>query len=132
MKRTIDSLIGIAAAASMLAAQAPPAGGPPAQQSMKGVVRKRLAPVSSEVLHVKLPRPVEKKLKNGLPVLVIEKHKVPTVTMDLVLPASTLNDPADLPGVAEFTAEMMRLGTKTRTAKDIAETLTELGASRCT
>ncbi|HET8550217.1 MAG TPA: pitrilysin family protein [Bryobacteraceae bacterium] len=130
MRTILHSLIATAAMA-VLAAPQEPAGapGPAAQQSMKGVVRKRLAPVSNEVLHVKLPRPVEKKLKNGLPVLVIEKHKVPTVTLDLVLPASTLKDPAELPGVAEFTAEMMRLGTKTRSAKEIAETLTELGAS---
>jgi predicted Zn-dependent peptidase len=111
-----------------LAAQEPPAA-PQPQQSLKGVVRKNLAPVSSEVLRVKFPRPYEKKLKNGLTLLVIERGKLPTVDIDLVLPASTLRDPADLPGVAELTAEMLRLGTAKRSAREISETLSELGAS---
>ena len=34
-----------------------------------------------------------------------------------------------MPGVSDATAALIRLGTKTRTSKDIAETLAELGAS---
>src|SRR5262245_40350668 len=90
--------------AAILAAQEIPQG-----QSLKGVVPKNLAPVSTEVLRVKLPRPVERKLKNGVQVLVIENHKVPTITIDLVLPASSLLDPPDLPGVGDATADMLRL-----------------------
>ncbi len=98
-------------------------------QSVKGVVRKNLAPVSTEVLRVKLPRPVERKLKNGLTVLVIENHRVPVVTMELVLPASTLSDPAEMPGVAEAVAEMLKQGTATRTSRQIADELSETGSS---
>jgi zinc protease len=110
---------------TLLAQQAPA----PAPESLKGVVQKKLAPVSKEVLHVRLPRPAERKLKNGLPVLVVEKHKIPTVNFDLVIPASNLAEPAELTGLAECTAEMLRMGTKTRSARQIAESLSELGAS---
>ncbi len=104
---------------------------PPLAQSApaKGVVPKKLAPVSTEVLRVKLPRPVERKLKNGLTVLVLENHRVPVVTMELVLPASTLSDPPQMPGVAEAVAEMLKQGTATRTSRQIAEELSEMGAS---
>lgn len=107
-------------------AQAP---GPQPSQSLKGVKPKNLAPVSTEILRVKLPRPAGRKLKNGLPVLVIENHRLPTVNLDLVLPASGLSDPEGLPGVAEGTAEMLKMGAGKRTAKEIAEALSELGAS---
>ena len=102
---------------------------PPQQQSTKGVVRKNLAPVSTELLRVNFPRPVERTLKNGLKVIILENHRVPTVSMDLVLPASTLNDPPGLPGVAEATADMLRQGTPTRTSRQIVEQLSEMAAS---
>ena len=39
-----------------------------------------------------------------------------------------LRDPAGVPGVSEATAALIRLGTKTRSSKDIADTLADLGA----
>jgi zinc protease len=97
--------------------------------SLKGVVLKGKAPVSNEILRVKLPRPIEGKLNNGLQVVVLEDHRAPTIVMDLVIPAAALSDLAAMPGVADATADMMRLGTKTRDSRQIAETLAELGAS---
>src|SRR5687767_8354633 len=108
---------------------------PPAQQpsDFKGVQRKKLAPVSNDVLRVKLPKPAESKLKNGMTLMVIEDHRAPTITVTLSIPASTYNEPADLPGLADATAELMRLGTqsaaRTRDSRQIAETLADLGAS---
>jgi predicted Zn-dependent peptidase len=130
MKPIVFLAIVIAAnAALFLDAQQPvlqPAG---QQQSLKGVELKKLAPVSSDVLQVRLLRPVERRLKNGARVLILENHRVPTVNIDLVLSASTLNDPAGLPGVAEGTAYMLKQGTKTRNSRQIADQLSELGAS---
>jgi len=119
-------IISLLLAAAVPALSQAPAGVAP--QSTQGVVRKKLAPVSSEVLRVKLPRPVERKLSNGLRVVIVENHRVPTVSVNLLLPASTLNDPPGLPGVAEATAEMLKQGTKTRTSRQIAEQISELGA----
>ena len=104
---------------------------PPSQQAsdFKGVVRKNLAPISNEVLQVKFPKPAESKLKNGMSLLVLEDHRSPTIQVQIAMPASTLNDPRELAGIGEATSTLLRLGTKTRTSVQIADTLQELGAS---
>jgi zinc protease len=104
---------------------------PPSQQAsdFKGVVRKNLAPISNEVLQVKFPKPAESKLKNGMSLLVLEDHRSPTIQVQIGMPASTLNDPRELAGIGEATSTLLRLGTKTRTSVQIADTLQELGAS---
>ncbi len=103
---------------------------PPTQQAtdFKGVVLKNRAPVSNEILKVKFPKPGESKLKNGVELLVLEDHRSPTIQVTIDMPASNLNDPADLAGIGNATAAMLRLGTKTRNARKIAETIAELGA----
>src|SRR5713226_5240173 len=88
--------------------------------SFKGVVRLNRAPVSNESLKVKLPRPVERTLANGLKLLVIESHRAPLMPVILQVPSSDLRETPDLPGVADETASMLRLGTKTRSSRDIA------------
>jgi zinc protease len=94
------------------------------------VERKNKAPVSSEILRVKLPKPVEIKLPNGLTVLVLEDHRLPLVNIRLtILGAGALNDPADLPGLANVTAAMLKEGTAARTSKQIAEETEKLGAT---
>jgi zinc protease len=93
------------------------------------VERKNKAPVSDQVLRVTLPRPTEMTLPNGLTVLVLEDHRLPLVTARLnILGAGALNDPADMPGLANITAAMLKEGTKTRSSKQIAEQSDELGA----
>jgi zinc protease len=109
-----------------LGAQMVPQGQQP--QSFKGMVRKGLAPVSNDVLRAKLPKAVNSKLSNGLSVMVIEDHRSPTISLTLRIPATPLNDPAGLPGVASATADVIRRGTKTRTDREIVATLAEMGA----
>jgi zinc protease len=105
-------------------------GAPEAQQGadFKGVELKGKAPVSNEILRVKFPRPVESKLKNGLALLTLEDHRSPTIQVQIRMPASSANDPEGSP-LSGATNALMRLGTKTRDAKQIAETLAELGAT---
>src|SRR5471030_1581536 len=98
-------------------------------QSIKGVVKYNKAPVASEVLKVKLPRPVERQLSNGIKLLAVESHRVPSISLRITIPSGDLRDPAGLPGVSDATAALIRLGTKTRSSKEIAETLADLGAS---
>jgi zinc protease len=94
------------------------------------VERKNKAPIASEPLRVRLPRPAEAKLTNGLRVLILEDHRVPIVTAELhIRGAGPLFEPANLPGLASATAQMLREGTQTRTSKQIAEELDRLGAS---
>jgi zinc protease len=96
--------------------------------AQEGLVRLNRAPVSNEVLRVKLPRPVERKLSNGLRLVVVESHREPFLTLTIQLPSSPLRDPGGLPGVADATAAMMQLGTTTRSARQIADALADIGA----
>ncbi|MCX6627468.1 MAG: hypothetical protein NTW28_07550, partial [Candidatus Solibacter sp.] len=49
--------------------------------TFRGMVRLNRAPVSNEVLKVKLPRPVERPLSNGLRLVVLESHRAPTIAL---------------------------------------------------
>src|SRR5277367_848743 len=87
------------------------------------------APVSKEILRVQLPRPTVVKLKNGLTLVLQEDHKLPTVAFTMWIRPGQLADPVDLPGVASFTAGMLREGTATRTSAQIANEVESLGAT---
>ncbi len=98
--------------------------------SMKGAVLKGRAPVSEEVLRVKLPRPEESNLSNGVHLMVLEDHRAPTVSFQLLIQgAGGYYDPPDMPGLADLTATLMREGTTTLSSPEIAEKLETLAAT---
>jgi len=98
-------------------------------QTTKGAVIKGKAPVNKEVLKVKLPRAEEATLKNGLQVVVLPMHKVPTFNMQLVVLSGGLSDKPDYRGLSSFTASLLREGTTKRSSKDIAEQVDAIGAT---
>jgi predicted Zn-dependent peptidase len=99
------------------------------EQAAKGE-RLNRAPISKEILRVKLPRPVEKTLSNGLTVLIMEDHRFPLVSVSLnISGAGPLYEPAGVPGLADMTANMLREGTRTRSSRQIAEAVDNLGAT---
>jgi len=126
MKRWSVNFVGVLVNAAVVfsAAFAQEPGG-----SVSRVVRLNRAPVNKEVLKVRLPRPMETRLANGLAVLVLERHKLPTVTFSLWVKTGALADPKDLPGLAHFTADMLREGTARRTSAQLAAEIDELGAT---
>ena len=87
------------------------------------------APVSKEILRVQLPRPKVEKLKNGLTLVLEEDHKLPTIAMTMWIRPGQLADPAELPGLASFTAGMLKEGTAKRTSEQIANEVDSLGAT---
>jgi predicted Zn-dependent peptidase len=93
------------------------------------VQRLNRAPVSKEILRVKLPHPRETKLANGLTVLVLEQHKLPTVAFTLWVKTGALADPKNLPGLAKATAEMLRESTTHRSSAQLAADIDGIGAS---
>ncbi len=134
MKMIKNRIVGLLAfvmivlvSSSALAQGGAPAGQQP--QSTKGAVVKGKAPVNKEVLKVKLPRAQEATLKNGLRVVLLESHKVPTFNMQMVVLSGGLSDKADFRGLATFTAAVLREGTTKRSSKDIAEQVDALGAT---
>jgi len=94
------------------------------------VERKNRAPVSKEVLRVKLPQATEVTLSNGLTVLIMEEHKLPLISVQYNISGTgAIFEPPDMPGLAGVTAQMLREGTKTKTSLQIAEETAQLGAS---
>ena len=77
---------------------------------------------------LKLPAVQTALLPNGLELAVVEMHKVPVVDVQIVLDAGAARDPADLPGLATFTATMLQQGAGRRGALDIADEAAFLGA----
>ena len=94
------------------------------------VEMKNRAPVSKEILKVNLPKPYETKLSNGLTVLILENHRLPTATVQFnISGAGAVYEPADEPGLASITASMVTQGTASRSSKQIAEEIDRLGAN---
>ncbi|HEX4605809.1 MAG TPA: pitrilysin family protein [Candidatus Angelobacter sp.] len=112
-----------------LFAQGPQGPGGDAKTLPSKVQRLNKAPVNNEILKVKLPHPVEVSLPNGLSILVLEQHRLPTVYFGLWIKSGALSDPKDFPGLASFTADLLREGTAKRNSTQIATELDEMGAS---
>ncbi len=94
------------------------------------VERLNRAPVSKDILKVKLPRPFETTLPNGINLMILEDHRFPLVTVQFDIDgAGPMYEPAGVPGLAGATARLLAEGTKTRTSKQIAEQVDSLGAS---
>ncbi len=74
-----------------------------------------LSPVApGQTLH--LPPHEKIVLKNGLTVLLMEKHGVPLINVFAIVKTGAAADPAGEEGLASVTASLLRKGTKTRTA----------------
>lgn len=116
---------GLALSAQTAVSQQPDKTPPSTQMVLKG-----RAPVSRDILKVTLPKPDQVVLSNGLRVMVLENHRAPEVSFQLVIPgAGGYYDPADRAGLASFVAAMMREGTSTRSSAQISEALETMGAS---
>jgi zinc protease len=94
------------------------------------MVIKGKAPVSNDVLKVKLPRPQEATLANGLRVIVLEDHRLPRISFQLLIPgAGGYYDPAPMIGLSSYTAQMMREGTATKSSQQISQELETMAAN---
>lgn len=93
------------------------------------IVRLNRAPVNKDVLRVQLPRPTVVNLPNGMTLILLEDHKLPTVSFTMWIRPGQLADPDDLPGLASFTAGMLRQGTERRSSVQIATEVDSLGAT---
>ena len=85
----------------------------------------RLGPSPS----LKLPPIQHLKLPNDLPVLLMEKHQVPLVQIELIVFTGSTMDPPEMKGVASITAAMMDEGAGSRDALELADAIDFLGAN---
>jgi len=84
---------------------------------------------SSAAQTLKLPPHEKVVLKNGLTLLLMEKHGVPIVSLAAIVKAGSVADPAGEEGLASVTAGLLRKGTARRDAQKFAEDLDFIGAS---
>jgi predicted Zn-dependent peptidase len=92
------------------------------------VVDRSKPPVLAPPPALRLPAIQTATLPNGLTLAVVEMHKVPVVDVQVLVDAGAARDPADLPGLATFTALMLQQGAGTRGALDVADEAAFLGA----
>ncbi|MBI3457238.1 MAG: insulinase family protein [Candidatus Rokubacteria bacterium] len=81
----------------------------------------KVAPVSRHV--------TRSRLDNGISVVVQANPTNPTFALRLSLPAGSIVEPRDKPGLASLTATMLTYGTEKRTALEFATALENVGAS---
>lgn len=93
------------------------------------VVAVLLAAFSAAAQTLHLPPHKKVVLKNGLTVLLLEKHGVPLVNLYALVKTGSAADPAGEDGVASVTAGLLRKGTKKRTAQQFAADLDYIGAA---
>ncbi len=128
MQRQVFVMAVAAMLATGVGAQQPPPGANPTKAA--GTVLKNKAPVSKEILRVKLPKPEEADLSNGVHLIVLTDHRTPQVSFQMIIEgAGGYYDPAAISGLAGFTASLMREGTTTKTSEQLSEQLDRLAAT---
>jgi zinc protease len=77
----------------------------------------------------KSPVTQQRKLTNGLTVIVRENHAVPTVTISGFVRTGSVQDPIGKYGIADLAAEMLTRGTETHSSQQIADMTDYVGAN---
>ena len=82
---------------------------------------------SSPPKPITIPAPSIRTLSERAPVVVVERHSLPLITLKLVVKAGAEYDPAKLPGTAELLNDLLTEGTTHRTSHEIAEAIDSVG-----
>jgi len=77
---------------------------------------------------LKLPPYKKVKLKNGMTLLLVERHTVPLIGFQAIVKAGGIADPAGKDGTASITANLLRKGTKIRSGDQFSSELDFIGA----
>jgi zinc protease len=138
---------GVLGAALLLAAcggsgpstAAPPAPTPAPQAPVSQPTPVAAQPVASNpvtqppalgpVKPLTLPSVVERRLSNGLRVLIVEHHELPLADLMLIVRSGSEADPTPKAGLATLAANMLDEGAAGRSSLDIAEQISFLGIS---
>jgi len=89
-------------------------------------------PKAAEARPLQVPVPKSFVLPNGLTVLVNERPNLPIVSERLVVRTGSGANPADKPGLANFTAEMLDEGAGSRSSLQLADQIAQLGGALST
>jgi len=78
---------------------------------------------------IQIPPYTREVLENGLVVLLMEYHKLPLIQLRMTIRGGTSYDPDGYEGLANLTASLLRKGTATRSATQIAEEIDFIGGT---
>ena len=76
-----------------------------------------------------LPEIQEFELSNGLKVVLMEKHEVPLVQMNVIVKSGIVDDPKNKTGLASITLDMLDEGADNLDALELADAIDFLGAN---
>lgn len=91
-------------------------------------VDRKILPALSDAPEIKFPQVQRAKLKNGLNVILLERHSAPIVNVALAVDAGYASDAPAKAGLASLALSLLDEGTKTRDAFEIVNQLDSLGA----
>jgi zinc protease len=94
----------------------------------KTAVNRKILPELGPAPDIKFPQIQRTKLKNGLNVILLERHTTPIVNATLAVDAGAASDSVAKAGLAGLTLDLMDEGTKTRDALRMERELDSLGA----
>jgi zinc protease len=102
---------------------------PPYSQEFENAqIWRKDAPKPGPPPELHLPVPKTFALKNGLKIYLVEEHTLPVISATLVDLAGGGENPADKPGLAAFTAQMLTEGTRDRSSVELADDVHSIGA----
>jgi zinc protease len=113
-------------------APAAPAGvdtGPSSLSARPSTFDRSTRPTLAPPKSLTLPPVVTRELPNGMKLVVVEQHELPIVDFILLVGTGAEADPAQRPGVATLTAELLDEGTATRNTLAIADQEAYLGVA---
>ncbi|CAN7176788.1 M16 family metallopeptidase [Massilia sp. LjRoot122] len=94
----------------------------------KSTLDRKKLPGLGEAPDVKFPALQRAQLKNGLKVVLLERHSAPIVNVSLAVDAGAASDTAAKAGAASLALDLLDKGTKTRDAFALSDALENLGA----
>jgi zinc protease len=86
-------------------------------------------PPTAPFTAIKWPAITERKLENGLTVVLVPLHNVPKITIELSFISGRGTGAATAPGVSQLAARLLTEGTPTRTSLQLKEELRSIGGS---
>ncbi len=126
---------GCGAAAATTPTPAPAAPHPQAQTTVTvehEAPQRESPPASGPARDISFPHVARAQTASGLELDTVQWHQLPVVYLRLVIKSGGETDPADLPGLSDLVASMLKEGTRHRTSAQIAEDVEFLGADLST
>ena len=100
----------------------------PKLAAAKSTLDRKVLPALGAAPDVAFPAMQRAQLKNGLKVILIERHSAPLVNVALALDAGAASDSSAKAGAAALALELLDKGTRSRNAFEMSDALESLGA----